>query len=327
MSDAWKWEQEVCRKLSLRSLQIIFAVAEQGGMAKAALRLGITQSAVSQVVADLESELGVRLFDRSRRGVEPTVYGQALVMRARAAFDELRSGLSEIDHLRHEGAGDIRIGCPETLAASVLPRAIDSFSERWPRMDISVDTFHGGDAAEKLRSRSVDMVFMRGGPALVEMIDTGEYDVTNLFEDSLSIVVGSRSPLAKRRGIGLAELQSASWIMLPYGWGESAIPDAFRNAGLSPPRAAIRTFSVHLRLHLVTTGRYVSALPKSIISLYKPFFDLKVLPIEVPNYPYSVDILTYRNRTLTRAADLFIRSTAALFRTGETIGASAASLE
>ena len=314
MPDAWKWEHEVSRKLSLRNLQIIFAVAEQGGMAKAALRLGITQSAVSQVVADLEKELSVRLFDRSRRGAEPTVYGQALLVRARAAFDELRSGLNEIDDLRHEGAGEIRIGCPETLAASVLPKAIDSFSARWPGIDISVDTFHGGAAAEKLRDRSVDMVFMRGGPALVEMIETGEYEVTNLFEDSLSIVVGSQSHWAKRRKIGLAELQAAPWIMLPYGWGESAIPDVFRNNGLSPPRAAIRTFSVHLRLHLVTTGRFVSALPKSIIALYKPFFDFKVLPIEVPNNPYSVAILTYRHRTLTRAADLFIRSTTALLR-------------
>src|SRR4051812_5624324 len=101
----------VGRTLRLRDLSFIFAVAEHGGMAKAATALGVTQSAVSQVIAGLEADLGVRLFDRSRRGVELTIYGEALIRRGKAAVDELRSGFQEIDFLKHEGAGQIRIGC------------------------------------------------------------------------------------------------------------------------------------------------------------------------------------------------------------------------
>jgi DNA-binding transcriptional LysR family regulator len=69
------------RRLRFRDLQVFFTVVQCGSMARAAVELGITQPAVSGVVADLEHAFGVRLFDRSNQGVEPTVYGRALLKR------------------------------------------------------------------------------------------------------------------------------------------------------------------------------------------------------------------------------------------------------
>lgn len=313
MPGVWNWEQEVSRRLSLRDLNIVFGVAEHGSMAKAALRLGVTQSAISQVVASIEGDLGVRLFDRSRRGVEPTIYGTALIERARAAFDELRSGLLEIDDLKNEGTGEIRIGCPETLAASVLPTTIETFASKWPNVRLDVETFYGGATAEKLRDRSVDVAFVRGGPGLEALAASGEFDIIRLFEDQLNVVVGTSSKWAQLSTVDLVDLADAPWIVLPYGWGEEAIPNAFKQKGLAPPRIAIKTFSVHLRLHLVAGGTFVTALPTSILRLYKPHFALKELPIHIPNTPYDVAIVTTKNRTRRRIVDLFIESTTGLF--------------
>jgi DNA-binding transcriptional LysR family regulator len=75
MSSEQDWERKIGRRLRLRDLHVVFAVAEAGSMAKAAESLRVTQSAVSQMIADVERELGVRLFDRSHRGVEATIYG------------------------------------------------------------------------------------------------------------------------------------------------------------------------------------------------------------------------------------------------------------
>jgi len=315
MSEIQDWERKIGRRLQLRDLHVVFAVAEHGSMAKAAESLRVTQSAVSQVVAGVEQELGVRLFDRSRRGVEATVYGQALIRRGKAAFDELRQGIQEIEYLKMPGTGEIRIGCPETLAASVLPIAIDMFSDRWPDVLFDVEIFAGDIAAAKLRDRSIDLVFIRDGPGLSSLAASDDFKITKVFEDRLRVVVGSKSPWAKLRRVDLTDLADAPWIMLPYGWGVDLIPKAFGMRRLPPPRIALRTFSIHLRLHLLSTGRFVSALPDSVLRLHQERFDLKALRVELPKTPYGVAIVTLKSRSLSPIVDHFIRSTATRFET------------
>ena len=83
-------DSQIGRRLTLRDLHLFFTVVQQGSMAKAASQLGVSQPSVSEVIADLEHTLGARLFDRRPRGVEPTMYGNALLARTRAVFDELR---------------------------------------------------------------------------------------------------------------------------------------------------------------------------------------------------------------------------------------------
>ncbi len=283
-------------------------------MAKAAIELGVTQSAISQVIARLEADLGVQLFDRSQRGVTPTVYGEALIRRGRAALDEVRTGLQEIAFLKSEGMGLIRIGCPETLAASVLPLAIETFTKRFPAVTIEVETFTGAEAADKLSDRSIDLVLARDGPGLAVLSASSDFQVTRLFEDKLRIVVGAHSRWAMLAEPRLNDLADAPWIILPYGWGEGVLPDAFAAEGLPAPHAVLKTFSIHLRLHLVATGQYVTALPHSVFRLHGERFDLKELPIELPALPYGVALVTLKNRTLTRSVDQFIQSTNEIFK-------------
>ena len=114
-------------------------------MAKAAIRLGMTQPAVSDIVAGLEQMFGVRLFDRNPRGVEPTIYGRAILKRGRAAFDELRQGIKDIDFLSDPTAGEIRIGCPASVLGGTLLLAVEHFCKRYPRsFSTSMRSLHPG---------------------------------------------------------------------------------------------------------------------------------------------------------------------------------------
>ena len=99
MQKSVDWDARIGRRVRLRELHILLIVVQSGSMAKAAEHLGISQPAVSEAIADLEAALNVRLLDRSRRGVEPTAYGGALLKYGRAAFDELRQGIKEIEFL------------------------------------------------------------------------------------------------------------------------------------------------------------------------------------------------------------------------------------
>src|SRR6476469_6469517 len=131
-------ENRISRRLRFRDLQVFFSVVQCGSMAKAAHELGVTQPAVSEVVAGLEHAFGVRLFDRSPPGVEPTVYGRALLKRGVAACDELRQGIRDIEFLVDPTKGEVRIGCVDSLAGGLLAPFVQKFCRRYPGVDIEI---------------------------------------------------------------------------------------------------------------------------------------------------------------------------------------------
>src|SRR5258708_15147217 len=83
------WEDRIGGRLGMRDLHVFAAVVQRGSMAKAALQLNVTQPAISKAIGDLEHTLGVRLLDRRPQGVEPTMYGKALLKRGTVVFDEI----------------------------------------------------------------------------------------------------------------------------------------------------------------------------------------------------------------------------------------------
>ena len=115
-----EWDLHMGRRVRLRDLHILLAVAQWGSMAKAASNLGISQPAVSEAIAGLEHALAVRLLERDRRGVRPTPQGQALMRAGKAAFDELRQGIKQIDMLSDPGSGELRIACPNRFRPAFL---------------------------------------------------------------------------------------------------------------------------------------------------------------------------------------------------------------
>src|SRR5215468_1651129 len=100
------WESQIGRRLKLRDLHVFSTVVQRGSMAKAAQQLGVSTPAVSEVIADLEHALGVRLLDRSAHGIEPTVYGDALLTRSVAVFDDLKQIIRDIQFLSDATTGE-----------------------------------------------------------------------------------------------------------------------------------------------------------------------------------------------------------------------------
>src|SRR6267142_4579208 len=115
------WDNQIGRRLRLRDLHVLFTVAQHGSMAKAAAQLGVSTPTVSEVIADLEHGLGVRLLDRSPKGVEPTIYGDALLKRTLIVFDELKQSIKDLEFLADPTTGEVRIACPLAIAFTVIP--------------------------------------------------------------------------------------------------------------------------------------------------------------------------------------------------------------
>src|SRR5207302_1450975 len=123
-------ESQVGRRLKLRHLQMFSVVVKCGSMAKAAAQLRVSQPTVSEVIAELEHTFGARLLDRSPQGVEPTIYGNALLKRSIAVFDELKQSVRDIDFLADPTTGELRIACPLAIAFTVIPHIIERFVKK-----------------------------------------------------------------------------------------------------------------------------------------------------------------------------------------------------
>src|ERR1044071_5065851 len=153
-----RWADQIGRRLKLRDLHVLSTVVQWGSMAKAAKHLAVSQPVVSAAVADLERVIGVRLLDRSRRGIAPTLYGRALLKHGAIAFDALKQGVKEIEFLADPTGGEVRIGCPEWIAAGLLPVVIDRILQKHPGIVFHVDqTITATRDFRELRQRSLDL--------------------------------------------------------------------------------------------------------------------------------------------------------------------------
>jgi DNA-binding transcriptional LysR family regulator len=302
-----QWERHIGRRLRLRDLFVFFTVVKSGSMARAATELGVSTPSVSEIIADLEQALGVRLLDRSPRGVTATAYGAALLRRGGAAFDELRQGINEIELLSDPTAGELAIGCPESIA-TILPPVIDAFRRQCPHASLGIDHEIASTFAARLRDRSLDLVLMRlRGPALPDERTYDDLNLEHLFDDDLVIAAGARSPWARRRRLDLAELHRADWIMPgPDSWAYRVMADAFRAHDLDMPRIAVRSLSGHLQANLPARGDFVTVVARSVLHFYRGRFGLKALPIKLPAPPWPVAIVTLKNRSLSPVAERFI---------------------
>jgi DNA-binding transcriptional LysR family regulator len=307
MSSREHWDVRIGRRVRLRDLHVLLTVVQRGSMAKAAQHLSVTQPAVSKSIADLEHALGVRLLDRTPQGVEPTSYGKAFVRRGLAVFDELRQGVGEIEFMADPRVGEVRIGCPETLAATLLPPVVEQLSAQHPGISLYVAQTNPITLdIQELRDRHIDLLLGRLGPAFSEE----GLDAEVLYDDPLVVVAGVTSKWARRRTLELAELVAEKWILYPPKEMPGIfIEEAFRRQNLGLPDAAVLTYSFQLRDMLLMTGNYLSIVAASAVPIFNAKrVAVKVLPIDLGARAKArpVAIFRLKNRTLSPVTELFV---------------------
>jgi len=299
-----QWKDRIGRRLKLQDMHILLAAVESGSMAKAAEQLAISQPVVSRAIASLEHTLGVRLLDRSRSGVAPTLYGRALLIHGLAAFNELKQGVKAIESIADPTAGELRIGSTEPMAAGLLGAIIEGLSAKYPRLIVHVTLGYPPEMRDReLRTRTVDLIMGRL-PGLVPSEDT---DVEVLFNDKSHVVAGAENRWTRRRNVRLSDLMNEPWCLPPpESFPGNRIVTAFRAHKLEFPRATVMTGSMQLTHKMLATGRFLSILSGSMLHFSARALSLKTLSVEVPIQPWPVGIVLLKNRTLSPAVQLFI---------------------
>ena len=196
-----------------------------GQHGKAAADLAISQPSVSKAIAEVEHAIGLRLLDRGPQGIEPTIYGRALLKCGVAVFDELRQGVKEVEFLTDPNAGEVRIGCTETMAAGFVSAIIDRLSRQYPRV-----TFHLIPADSitllnrELRQRNVELVITATSSLSLER----DLNVEILFDDKIVVMAGAESKWIRRRKLNsLISSTSTGCYHLPIAYLEPTSPGYF----------------------------------------------------------------------------------------------------
>jgi DNA-binding transcriptional LysR family regulator len=293
------WVDRIGRRVKLRDLHILLAVAEYGSITKASSRLSVSHPVVSKTVADLERTLGVRLFDRGSRGVEPTAHGAALLNCGVMVFNEMRQGLKLLESLSDPTTGELRIGCPEITMAGLVPAIVERFSRQYPRvrLDVVLARF------QELRERNIDLLIDRiSRDALAD-----DLAAETLFEEPFVAVAGANGKFGRRRQVALAELMSEPWVLPPYNSVPgSLIAELFRVSKLKPPQPSVATLSGQLTVNLIAGGRFVGVLPRSVAHFNGKRAGLKILSLKLPAVQLAASVVTVKNRTLSPVARLFV---------------------
>jgi DNA-binding transcriptional LysR family regulator len=298
-----QWADRIGRRIKLRDLHVLHAVVQAGSMTKAAGELAISVPVVSKAIAELEHTIGVPLLDRSPQGVEPTAYGRALLRRGLAAFDELRQGVRDIEFLTDPAVGEVRIASTAPLAASFVAGVIDRLSRRYPRLVFHPTVADTEILRRDLAERNVDLVIGRRFGALAGE----ELTFESLYDNPYVVMAGVKSPWVRRQKVQLAELMHEPWVLpssdSPVG---SFLGEAFRARGLDHPQAAVVAFAYEVRVSLLSTNRYLTILPESVLRFPSPHPRVRRVAVELSLRPMPIGIITLKNRTLSPAAQLFI---------------------
>lgn len=213
----------------LHALRAFVAIVRHGTVTAAGRELGLTQPATSRLLAKLERQIGFALFHRDRGRLTPTADAVLL-------FEEAELALGTIAHLRDLAediarlrVGRLRLVAPPSFSEGVLPEIVASFLERFPDVQLSIDSRSVETAKAMIASRAVDAGFVK------TPVDRDDLAVQPLISSGTVCVLAKHHSLARERFLDPARLRGEPLILLGYGGHSRArIESAFSDAGVVP---------------------------------------------------------------------------------------------
>lgn len=288
--------------MRLNQIRDFMAIVDAGGIRAAARGLGVTQPALTKSLRQLETELGAILLTRGVRGARPTDIGQAFLARARAVTVELQRAREEIDQLRGARTGRLAVGSAPGPALGVLAGALPVLRERWREATICVADVSPAEVLPALRDGRLDLALsVRVGP----LAEPGpECTVEPLYLNGPRIIARCGHPLAAARSF--AELAQAEWVRTGGGDNTSMLPEAFRAAGLGPPRYRVECRSLFALAEIVAQSDLLAVVPWQLAAREADAGRVVELPLPDALPPREICLFTRADVPLTPIAREFV---------------------
>lgn len=290
------------RRLRIRQLTILIALHESRNLSKAALRLAMTQPALSKALRELETDLGVALFERHPRGLVPTAACDALAARSRLMLNEL-DRTAELLRIMTDGKrGKIHVGASPVAMTGLLPDALQSFLRDYPKATVAVMDRPLEQLLPQLLDGRLDLIVSR----LEDRSYGGDIAQERLYSEVIAVVCGPQHRLAQRKKIGWTELLAYPWI------GPSASTPLHRElehelalANQPAPEIAIESTSMVLVTTLLACSDMVSVISRKPAEYFQSIGRVKILPVPIQRVNY-VGALWRKNSPLGELEAAFL---------------------
>jgi DNA-binding transcriptional LysR family regulator len=284
--------------ISLRQLEAFLAVSQLSGFTRAADRLHLTQSAVSLLVRELESQLSVRLFDRTTRAVRLTDAGRELYPFAEKAIAELQAGIDNTRDLLAKKRGRVVVAAPPLIASHLLPPLVVRFREANPGVAVVLRDLLADEILTRVASGEVDFgigTFHRLGDGL---------ESQTLARDSLLLVAPKGHALARKRRLRWRDLRGEPLIALDRHSSLRHLVDRTLESAGGESVPAYEVSFITTAIGMVESGLGVAVLP-SYILLSARRSRVETRSIVDPVVEREISIVTRAGKSLSPAASDF----------------------
>ena len=289
--------------LRMRHLDVLLAVAAEGSMQRAALRVHLTQPAISKLVRELETMFGAALFDRTKRGVTLTECGRALTIRAEYLRNDIERARDEVAAIGRGTLGSLRIGALPVVESALLPQSLMALRRIAPELRIRVQDGTGVALLESLRRGEIDCVIGR----LDSGADGKDIRAEKLLRLPTRIVARRRHPLAARKRVTPEQLASYPWVLPQPGAPiRTVIDGVFAAAGIPAPLPAVESTSIRLNYELMRSSDMIGVMPDDAAAAYNAGRALAILPFDIGERLPWVGVMT-RTAPPSQALTLFLR--------------------
>lgn len=286
-------------RLKTRHLMLLLHLDEQGSVLRAAEAARMTQPAASKLLAEMEALLGVSLFDRHARGVQPTWYGQVLIRRARSALLEIGRAQEEIAALRDGRMGQASIGTVVNPGTNLVPQAVAEIKQVHPDILVRVEMDYSRPLVARLLDGQLDLVVGR----IMDPHGGLDLEFEPLSDEPHWAVVRHDHPLAGKKSVRHGDLVSYGWIMPPPDSVlRTRLETMFLERGLESPHNVVETSSLPVTLNLLRASDLVTALPLEAVTPYVQARQLAVLKLDLGVSMESFGIVRRRGHLLSPAA-------------------------
>lgn len=285
--------------MELRQIKYFIKVAELEHVSEAAAELHVAQSAVSRQIANLEDELGVKLFIRGSRRIRLTPVGEIFLERVKSVMNELDKAEREIYEYLNPESGTIRLGFPTSLAAKTLPNVISAFRKEHPQIGFQLQQGTVKELSEAVVQGHIDIAFVSPVPSSDPQLDGHIF-----FTEKMMALLSKQHELANEPYLRLDQLRHEQFVLFRQGYIiRDIVMKACSQVGFQP-RIAFEGEDVDTIKGLVSAGLGVSVLPEITLT-DMPMRDTKAVEIVEPDVTRTVGIVLPTNRSLAPSEKVF----------------------
>ncbi|WP_428924886.1 LysR family transcriptional regulator [Marinibacterium sp. SX1] len=255
---------DLARRLKPHHLRLIVKIAESGKLQIAAAALAMSQPAASRVLAELETDIGARLFERHAKGMVPTRIGAAFLQHGRAILGTMDSLATEVEELKEGQAGEVRVGSVTGPAVQCLVPAVQAVRASTPGVEVSIEVGPSTELVRGLEEGRFEFVLAR----LPQDYDPRQFDILPARHEHVSLVVHEDHPLAGARDLALSQLTAFDWVVQERGSPiRAAVEGAFFAAGVPVPPGVTNSSSLLVMLALLEDSHVIAPVSDEVAGL------------------------------------------------------------